>query len=105
MIFAGRLNRRVILQSRQSGQDAIGQALTAWIDGATVWANIRHGSGAEAIKASADVSTTRASIRIRRRAGINAGMRVNASGVIYEIKAVLPDENGEYIDLVCEVFE
>lgn len=101
---AGRLNRRVTLQAPGTTTDELGQPIPGWTDVATVWADIRMKSGLESIKAGAPVSTVQASIRIRYRAGVNAGMRVVHNLVAYEIKAVLPDVGGrEYVDLVAEV--
>ncbi|AGW94602.1 hypothetical protein N234_31640 [Ralstonia pickettii DTP0602] len=95
---------RVTIQRRATGQDEIGQPVETWADVSTVWANIRHTSGMEAIKAGADVSIVRASIRIRWRTGIDAGMRVVHGATVYDIKAVLADEVGrKHVDLVCEV--
>ena len=101
---AGRLNRRVTLQSPSQSVDELGQPIPGWTDVATVWGDIRLKSGLESIKAGSPVSTVQASIRIRYRAGINAGMRVVHNLTAYEILAVLPDVGArEYIDLVCEV--
>lgn len=101
---AGRLNSLVIIQSRSAGQDATGQPLTTWADVATVWAHIRHPGGLEAIKADAVVSVVQASVRIRYRAGLTAGMRLLHGATVYEISAVLPDEAGrQWTDLVCQV--
>ena len=101
---AGRLNRRCTLQQPGATTDEIGQPIPGWTDVATVWGDIRMKSGLESIKAGAPVSVVQASIRIRYRAGINAGMRVVHNLVAYEIKAVLPDVGGrEYVDLVAEV--
>lgn len=103
MIGKGYFPNRVTIQRRGTGADEIGQPVDAWVDVATVWANVRHAGGLEAIKAGANVSTVRASIRIRWRAGIDNGMRVTHGATVYDIKAVLPDEIGrEYVDLVCE---
>ena len=45
-----------------------------------------------------------ASIRVRYRAGITAGMRVVHNLTNYNITAVMPDVGGrEYVDLVAEV--
>ncbi|NMF98390.2 phage head closure protein [Aromatoleum toluolicum] len=103
-----RLNRKVTIQRQTAEQDAAGQPLTTWGnliasgDG-KVWANILHLSGSESIKANADASTVRASIRIRYRTDVDAGMRVMHGAVVYDIKAALPDEvRREYVDLVCE---
>jgi SPP1 family predicted phage head-tail adaptor len=101
---AGALNSRVTIKSPTMTQDAAGQPIPSWDDVATVWANVRNLRGAESIKANAESSNVKASIRIRRRTGIDASMRVYHGETIYSIKAVLPDEEDrDKIDLVCEV--
>ena len=101
---AGRLNRRCTLQSPSQSVDALGQPIPGWTDVALVWASIRHLSGVEAIKADAVTSTVKASIRIRYRTGLNAGMRVVHGAQVYGIEAVMPDVGGrEFVDLVAEV--
>lgn len=101
---AGDLNNRVTIQQQGPSKDALGQLVTTWTDVATVWANIRHNSGIETIRAGADASTVRASIRIRYKSGLNAGMRVVAGSAVYLVKAVMPDMGGkEFVDLACEM--
>ena len=101
---AGRLNRRCTLQAPGTTQDELGQPIPGWTDVATVWGDVRLRSGLESIKAGAVVSTVQASVRIRYRTGINAGMRVLVGSVPYEVLAVQPDVGGrEYVDLVCQV--
>lgn len=101
---AGRLNRRCVIQAPGTARDELGQPIPGWTDFATVWADIRMKSGLESIKAGAPVSVVAASIRIRYRAGVNAGMRVVHNLVAYEIKAVMPDVSGRvFLDLACEV--
>ncbi|OYD50714.1 phage head closure protein [Acidovorax kalamii] len=101
---AGRLNRRCVIQAPGTAQDELGQPIPGWTDVATVWADIRMKSGLEAIKAGAPVSVVAASIRIRYREDVNAGMRVVHNLVAYEIKAVMPDVSGrKFLDLACEV--
>lgn len=101
---AGRLNRRVTLQAPGTTQDELGQPIPGWTDVATVWGDIRLKSGLEAIKAGAPVSTVQASIRVRYRAGITAGMRLVHNLQAFNIVAVMPDVGGrEYVDLVAEV--
>ena len=98
------MNRRCQLQSPSQSVDELGQPIPGWTDVATLWASIRHLSGVESIKADAAVSTVRASIRIRWRPGLNAGMRVVHGAQVYGIEAVLPDVGGrEFVDLVAEV--
>lgn len=101
----GTLNSRVRIKEPDATQDEAGQPIPAWSTVADVWANIRHMNGIEMIRAGEETSIVRASIRIRRRSGVNASMRVTdlATGTDYQIKAVLPDEvDRDKINLVCE---
>lgn len=99
------LNRIVSIQTPTATQDAAGQPIPTWATLATVWANIRHLNGSETIKADAEASTVKASIRILRRTDINASMRVVLGSTNYQIRAVLPDEiDRDKMDLVCEIF-
>jgi SPP1 family predicted phage head-tail adaptor len=104
-----RLNRKVLIQKLVSGQDEAGQPVTNWENLITtgdgkVFANIKHLSGVETIKADAPTSAVKVSIRIRYRTDVTAAMRVVHGATTYEIKAVLPDEAGrQHVDLACEV--
>lgn len=100
----GRLSSRCVLQQPDATVDALGQPVLTWTDVATVWGDIRYRSGMETIKAGSPVSVVQASIRIRYRSDITAGMRVVHNLVVYSITAVLPDaHHREYLDLVTEV--
>ena len=101
---AGRLSSRCTLQQPSTATDELGQPIPGWTDLAQIWADIRMKSGLEAIKAGASVSVVQASIRVRYRAGITAGMRVVHNLTNYNITAVMPDVGGrEFVDLVAEV--
>lgn len=100
---AGKLDKRIRIEQRGDTVDAVGQPVESWSLVAEVWANIRYPSGLSAIKAGADVSLVKASIRIRYRAGLDAGMRVTQGSDIFDIKAVLPNRAEGCIDLVCEL--
>lgn len=103
---AGALRHRVNIEQRTASMDALGQPLESWSLVAAVWADIRYPSGLSAIKAGADTSKVSASVRIRHRAGIDAGMRVVGSdGVTMDIRAVLPDGKREFIDMICQRVE
>lgn len=98
----GQLNSRVVIEQRSTSTDALGQPVETWTTFATLWASIKHASGLETIKAGADASIVKASIRIRYRTDVTAAMRVKHHGTVYEINAVLPDEeSAQYADLVC----
>lgn len=101
----GSLNRRIEIQRRGAAVDDWGQPVPeAWDPHVKLWANIRHQSGAETIRADAPSSAVRVSIRIHYRTDIEPAMRAVYQGKVYDIKAVLPDEvKREHVDLVCEV--
>ena len=103
---AGQLNTRVVVQQQSTTPDALGQPTLSWSTFATLWADVRHTSGVEAIKSDAIASVVRASIRVRYRGDLTAAMRVVHGSTTYNIVAVLPDVGGkEYVDLVCEVLQ
>lgn len=101
----GMLNRRIEIQRRGEAVDEWGQpAPESWVKVRDLWASIKHQNGSQSIKADTPTSRVRASIRIRYRTDIDAGMRVVYKGTVYEIEAVLPDEEKrERVDLVCVV--
>lgn len=101
---AGQLTRLVTIRRRSAGEDALGQPVNTWADYATAWADVRHQSGMESLKADARMSTVKASIRVRYRTDLTAGDRVALGSTTYEIMAVMPDEQRrEFTDLACEV--
>jgi SPP1 family predicted phage head-tail adaptor len=104
-IAAGSLNSRVTIESPTMTQDAAGQPIPAWGTLATVWANIRHLNGAESIKANAESSLVKASIRIRRGPAVDASCRVvHHGGETYRVRAVLPDDaERDKVHIVAEV--
>jgi len=102
----GLLNSRVIVRQQSTTPDALGQPTQTWSTFATVWANVRHTSGVESIKADAFTPVVRASIRVRYRGDLTAAMRVVHGSTTYNVVAVMPDIGGkEYVDLACEVLQ
>ena len=98
------INSSITVQQRATAADALGQPVDTWSTVAEIWGEIRHPSGVQQIKAGAEVSTVRASIKVRKRSDITAAMRVLHGATTYDIKAVLPDEIGRvFMFLVCEV--
>lgn len=100
----GKLNRQVTIKSRTAARNAIGEVETGWATHRQAWANIRNLRGTEAIRSDRPVSEVTTSIRLRYCTDLNAGMRIEAGGVVYEIEAVLPDEGQrQWTDLACKV--
>lgn len=89
---AGKLRHKVELQEQQVEQDPVtGEMLTTWVTIARPWAEIVPLSAREFIAASAEQSEVRARITIRRRADVNASMRIVHRGLAYNILGVLAD--------------
>ena len=102
---AGELRDPIHIQRKTGGQDGWGTPLPeAWenITAKPIWANVKYLSGSESIKADASVSVVRASVRIRWRAGVTAGMRVVHGADSLDIEAVLPGAGRQHVDLVCK---
>ena len=97
------LNHRINLLRRAAGRDAAGQRAKGWEVARTLWANVKFQTGAEVMRADADVSIVKCSIRIRVSRDVDASMRARHKGVAYDIQAVLPDSNDrDFMFLVCE---
>ncbi len=97
------LRHQIRIQRLDDAQSESGAPSQEWIDIFSVWANIRYLNGTESIKSDAPISVARASIRIRYRTDIVANMRVLHGATIFNVRAVLPDEERrEFVDLVCE---
>ncbi len=104
-IIAGSFPHQIHIQRKTGGKDGWGTPLPeAWenITAKPIWANVKYLSGSESIKADASVSAVRASVRIRWRAGVTAGMRVVHGTDAMDIEAVLPGAGRQHVDLVCK---
>lgn len=102
---AAKLNTRLSLQLQSTTQDGAGQPIKTWAEVAKLWADVRYQRGLESIRAGANTSASKVSIRIRHRAGVTAAMRLvhDTDGTVYNIQSTLPGPRNRYIDLVCEV--
>lgn len=104
MTTAGQLRHRITIQRLGDGVNEWGEPIKdQWIDVCSPWADIRQPSGLSAIKADAQVSIVRTSIRIRHRTDVVAGMRVLHGAKTYDVKVVLAVEGKRvFVDLVCD---
>lgn len=97
---AGRLNKRITIQSPATGQDATGEPTTGWTDVATVWASIVDVSGREYVAAGGLQNSAQTKITIRYRAGIVPSMRVVHGSDAYNVEAVLGQDRRSLL-LMC----
>lgn len=100
------LNHRITIERPSAAKDAIGQPIEGWELVGEVWGNVRYLNGVETIKAGAEMSIAKASIRVRYRTDLDASMRVRYGATTFKVNAVLPDEVGRWhVDLACEVIK
>lgn len=101
---AGDLNTRITIESFTPGDGWSDPG--GWAEYVTLWANVRHLRGSEAIRSDKETTEVQASIRVRWRSDLNAGMRAVVAGKTYDVKAVLPDLVGrQHVDLVAVLVE
>jgi SPP1 family predicted phage head-tail adaptor len=105
MAAAGKRKTLVKIQQLGTTQDEIGQTVEGWVDftATAIYANIKHRTGAEALRGDRDTSIVQVSIQINKRAGVTNQMRVLQGSTAYKIVAVLPDETEkDKMFLLCE---
>lgn len=102
-ISAGELDQRITLQTRQAGQDAVGQATQTWGADVTVWAAARPLRGSEFFAAGATQSQETVVFRIRYMPGLTSAMRVVWNGAHYPLTAppVNVEGGNHTLELYC----
>lgn len=103
---AGKLNKRILIQSPAAGQDEYGEPTSGWVNVFTegdgkVWASINDVSGREFIAAGGVKNAAQTKIGIRYRAGLNDSMRVMHGAIEYKIHAILGQDKKSLL-LMCE---
>lgn len=104
----GRLRHRVLIQARATTstgaplQDRSGQEVISWINGPTVYADVKPSSGREQVNSEAVQSVISHVVTIRYRTGVTAKNRLLYGGRVLEILAVVDvDERHRWLELTC----
>lgn len=100
----GKLNKRITFQRKSSGKDSDGFELPeAYKDVVSVWAGAKTISGREYYQAAAVQNEKKVRWIIRYREGLTEDMRVKFKTRIFEIKAILDDDElKKTLTIVCE---
>jgi SPP1 family predicted phage head-tail adaptor len=99
---AGRLNRRVIIQSLSTTQDAYGQPISTMTTVATVWAAVEPLSGRALFAAKQAQSEISVKITIRYRTDVTTAMSIVYLTHTYQIDAIIDFEaRHESLELMC----
>lgn len=103
MLAAGKLNRRVTLQTRTSTVDDGGGHTEAWADTATLWARVSPLTGVERYAAQQVQSGLSTEVEIRHRSGVVPQQRFKFGTRLLYIQSVINrDERGESLVCICE---
>ena len=96
MIPAGKLNKRVELQSKTVTRDAMGGESIAWTTQATVWAEVSALTGRALIAAQQAQSEVTGRITVRKLAAgaIADDWRIKWGDEIYTLHAIVPADDG-----------
>lgn len=98
------LNKRVILQRLAETKNALNESVGGWVNvlpgSGKMWAAINPMTARQFVEAGATQNTVVTKISIRKRAGIEAAMRVLHGDVIYDITGVL-ERRDSFMDLMC----
>lgn len=94
-LAAGRLNKRVEIESRVHGDDA-----DTWVNLAGVWAEIKPVGGSERFAKGETESDATHRITMRNHLDITPANRIRFGQRIFEVRSVInADEAGEYLEV------
>lgn len=102
-----KLDKRITIQRPVKTADAMGGFTETWTDVIEVWAAIWPQSAkslmAEKIQDNQSVSEITHRIRIRYRRGVHASFRINYKHRYFNIMVIVnPDEDSEWLDILCK---
>lgn len=105
MTIAHRLNKRVALQEKVKGKTPSGAPTEVWENVPTtgdgkVWAGKRELTGRQYVAAGGTQNSVQTEWEIRWRAGVIPAMRIVHGADIYDIEAVLEQQDGS-LKLMC----
>lgn len=99
---AGRLNTKILIESKTEVIDSVGDVTETWSTFADTWAEVRTQSGKEFINARQAHSELTHVVTTRYISGVTSKMRVNNGGVYYNILSVFdPTTRKKELRLFC----
>ena len=96
---AGKLTKRIIIQTSTVTVDGEGMITQSWATFATVWAAVEPLMGREYLLAGQISEAISTRFRIRHLAGVTAAMRISYDSKTYAITTVI-DVNEEHREMI-----
>ncbi|MBD9642921.1 phage head closure protein [Pantoea sp. PNT02] len=106
---AGRLRHKVKIQNFSTIRLPSGQPDKVWVDGMTVWAEVKGISGRELMSAGAEKPEATIRVRIRFRTDVTAASRLVCitgpfKGKVLEVNGEpIPDAKASQLELLCKL--
>ena len=102
---AGRLRKRIVIQTNTATQDAAGQPIASWANTTTRWMAIEPLSGRELLQAQALAATATHRVRMRYYSGLTVRHRLKYGTRYLEINAIrnIDERNAEHECLCTEI--
>ena len=102
---AGRLDRKVTIQTFTATQNDYGEPVETWTTLADVWAERTPLSGREAFISDQMAALSLIKYRIRYRSDVDTKARISDAGVYYNIRSVQIIGRNEGLEIVAESVE
>lgn len=100
---AGKLDRRITLETHTTTREKSGQVISTWGSPQEVWANVRYQTAREVFQADQLSALQTVVFTIRYQPDIAAAkMRVQFDGLAYDIKGVTEPERRKWLQLIGE---
>ena len=105
---AGRLRHRVTIQNFTSSRTLSGQPIEEWVDGKTIWAEVKGISGRELVASGAEAAESTIRVWIRFRRDITAASRLKvlngpfAGAVLTITGPPIPDTAATRLEVLCK---
>jgi SPP1 family predicted phage head-tail adaptor len=99
---AGKMDRRVTIQSNTTSRNSYGEETDSWSTLATVWAEVRHLRGDEKFLAKAVTTEKVITVRIRYRSDVTTQNRLVWESNNYDITEVAEIGRREGLEITAE---
>lgn len=101
---AGRLDRRIVIKSRDAGTNSFGEPVDTWTTLATVWANVAPVSDGERWRAGETLAAKACRFTIRYSATVavvDPTYQITYDGRVWDIQGVKEINRREFLELTA----
>ena len=101
---AGRMRRKITIESDTPTQNTYGEPIESWSTYATVWASVEPLNGREYFNSQQTAAEISTRFRIRYKSGITPDMRVVLDSNNYDIRSIINvNEHNKELILMCDL--